>query len=252
MKLRLDHRIGSRPADELLLDELDGHLAGTELQRLQQHLAGCSDCREARTFYRRLHQRIAGTVHDRQELETARIESRRRVAAAQTTARRPKAWRALVGTTAGLAGVLVVLMVVLIGSRVASPSYLERELVVQRDLAVPGGSASLLVEQGSRFAKPGYASGVHALVDIAFEHSPTGSVEIRIQTSGPGYGIIARVPDASASRRVTLDGALPDVERGQSQRVDIWLHFDEGDIDTARVTIDLTAAVGGGTRAAAR
>lgn len=252
MKLKPAHRIGSRPADELLLDELDGRIAGAELQRLQQHLAGCSDCREARAFYRRLHQRIEGTVHDRGELERARLESRRRIAAAQATATRPKAWRVLVGTTAGLTGVLVVLMIVFVGSRVANPSYPEREVVVQRDLAVPAGSASLSIEQGSRFAQPGSAVGVHARADVTFEHSLTGGVEIRIQASGPGYGIIARAPDTGASRRVTLDGAIPDLERGQSQRVEIWLHFDEGDVDTARIAIDLTAAVGGGTRAAAR
>lgn len=248
------HRIDGRAMDELIFEEIDGELDDRGLTALQAHVRECATCAELRSAHRRTHDRMAGPITDRGEIERARAESLRRIRVAGPRVRRPSWVRTLVAFPAAAALVLAaVLGIMFVRTNVASPSYPDREVVTEATFAFPGGRAVLTIEQGSRYALPGEATGVLARADLRFDPRASGSLaEIRIREVGQAHGILARAPDLTGATRQTLESRLPNVYRGETQVVDVWVHLEPSGFDSEPIVLELTYAAGGGTKAIAR
>lgn len=244
------HQVDQRAVDELIFEEIDGELDERGLAALTKHIKECASCSALRSAHRRTHDRIAGPITDRGEIERARAESFRRIRDAAPQAR-PR-WSGILFAFPAAAALLVVvaLGLMFVQTYVASPSYPEREVLTERSFDLPGGRATVVVEQGSRYALPGEATGVLIRADLRFEPAaPGGLAEIRIREAGEAHGILARAPDLRGATRQTLEGRIPSIERGQTRQVEIWLHLEDPDFESAPIILELTYAAGGGVRA---
>lgn len=248
------HELNGRLVDDLILEEIDGELSDAGQSLLRTHLGGCTACMALRASYQRTQHRIAGLIPDRTEVLRARSESLSRIRADFAEPKRSLWGGALFALPA--AAMLVIslaLGVMFVRTNVASPSYPDREVVVQVEFTVPGGRATLSVEQGSRFALPGDASGVLTKVDIRFEDPQSrGLAEIRLRETGGDYGILARAPDLTGATRRSLEGRIPSIEPDATRTVEIWLHLEAPDFDSDPLLIEVSAAPGGGVRATVR
>lgn len=246
------HRLEGRDVVELIFEELDGEIDARSRQLLRAHVGDCDECRSLQGSYRRLQDRMAGPIHDRAEIARARTDSLRRISAEARTAR-----RSFVGWLAVPGAVLLVFAVaaaaMFVRTSVATPAYPDREVVVERSFSVPGGQATLVIEQGARYALPREATGVISRADVRFgERQQAGFAETRIREPGESYGIIARAPDLRGSSRFAVEGRFPSVERGVTKILHVWLYLEPGGFESDMVTIELSYAAGGGTRAVLR
>lgn len=246
------HRLDGRDVVELIFEELDGEIDARSRQLLRAHLGDCDECRLLQGSYRRLQDRMAGPIHDRAEIARARTDSLRRISVEAHTAR-----RSFVGWLAVPGAVLLVFAVaaaaMFVRTSVATPSYPDREVVLERSFSVTGGQATLVIEQGARYALPGEATGVVGRADVRFGGpQQAGLAEIRFLEPGESFGIIARAPDLRGVSRLAIEGRFPSVERGVTKTLHVWLYLEPGGIESDMVTIELTYAAGGGTRAVLR
>lgn len=246
------HRLEGRDVVELIFEELDGELDARSRQLLRAHVGDCEECRSLQGSYRRLQDRMAGPIHDRAEIERARTDSLRRISAEAHATR-----RSFVGRLAVPGVVLLVFAVaaaaLFVRTSVATPAYPDREVVLERSFAVPGGQATLVIEQGARYALPGEATGVIGRADVRFGGPrQAGLAEIRIREPGESYGIIASAHDLKGVSRLAIEGRFPSVERGVTKTLQVWLYLEPEGFESEMVTIELSYAAGGGTRAVLR
>lgn len=246
------HRLEGRDVVELIFEELDGEIDARSRQLLRAHVGDCDECRSLQSSYRRLQDRMVGPIQDRTEIARARTDSLRRISAEAHTARRSfVGWLAVPG--AFLLVFAVAAAAMFVRTNVATPAYPDREVVLERSFSVPGGQATLVIEQGARYALPGEATGVVGRADVRFGGPPqAGLAEIRIREPGESYGIIARAPDLKGVSRLAIEGRFPSVERGVSKTLHVWLHLEPEGFESEVVVIELSYAAGGGTRAVLR
>lgn len=246
------HRLEGRDVVELIFEELDGEIDARSSQLLRAHLGDCDECRSLQSSYRRLQDRMAGPIHDRAEIARARTDSLRHINAEIHTARRSfVGWLAVPGVALLVFAVAAAAMFV--RTNVATPSYPDREVVLERSVPVPGGQATLVIEQGARYALPGEATGVVGRAVIRFGGpQQAGLAEIRFREQGESYGIIAHAPDLKGVSRLAMEGRFPSVERGVTKTLHVWLYLEPGGFESDMVTIELTYAAGGGARAVLR
>lgn len=246
------HRLDGRDVVELIFEDLDGEIDARSRQLLEAHVGDCDECRTLQISYLRLQDRMAGPIRDRTEIARARTDSLRRISAEAHTARRSfLGWLAVPGAVMLVLAVAAAAMFV--RTNVATPAYADREVVLERSFSVPGGQATLVIEQGARYALPGEATGVIGRADVRFGGpQEAGLAQIRVREPGESYGIIARAADLKGISRLGIEGRFPSVDRGVTKTLHVWLYLEPGGFESDMVTIELTYAAGGGTRAVLR
>lgn len=237
------HRIGSERVEELVLARIDRALDTATEDALDRHLRTCQACTVFATRQERLHASVRA-------LAPAHVDTRDRERiwvgiAARRRARRPT-WPRVVGQLALAAVVLLVAVlagVFVVQSRSAAPVP-AREIIATRTSAVPGGTATLSVIQGSTVARAGWRVGVGVEATLDFQAATAGSAEVRFRPRGdPAYGILGAAPDLAGVTRATFGGAVPRPSGSQPVTYEIWLHLETGGgtIDTDALLVQVTA-----------
>lgn len=228
----IEHRLGQRSVEELILASADNELSPDDERALTTHLALCTDCATIAAGHRRLVARLA-RIPAAPEAQRASLVRLREAAQRPVRTPLPQVAFAVV--------VVALLVVAFVGVRtgVARPTAPERETILERSYVLDGNDTALVIEDGHAVALPGHASGVIVRATLKLTTVGPGLVEVRFAAPGEDYGVLASARDLSGVHSLGLEGRFP--RPAGSTIYAVWVHLEHPtpvDTEAIRVQVD--------------
>lgn len=222
--------------EELIGLDIDGELPEEHVAAYKAHIAGCERCRGARTHYAAMQRALTMSDPD--------VEMQRGRSLAVVRARvRPRTFP-LSRVAMAIAAVLVLFVIGAVGTHAVDRLFVP-ERAAQSPLAFADGEAELVVETGRTPVMLGGRSAVAVIARVSFSDERSG--RLLLMVSEPG-GPPATIGEAilSRTRRVSLEGNLPDAgpDSQRSHRVWIRLETDGTVTESQPVTVRISRSGG--------